>query len=380
MKGPFGIDLGTTHTVLCQHGSPLAFENSAIVPSVVAFPPQGDTLVGYQGRERRPIDAKNTIASVKRIIGEPWGSYRYQRFREVAPYDFVKTSDDQVGFRTRAGLHDPRTIAATLLARLSREHDLDPSADVLVTVPASFTAPQRDATHDAVRRAGFESVRLIEEPVATAIAYLERSNLRYAAVYDPGGGTFDLAVIDCTTSPFRVVGNDGDPFLGGEDVDRAIAEHVADRVLREAGWDLRSERLTFDRLVQEAERAKILLSQTERAELSISRVDEAAPPEIPTVTLDRVMLDRLTHELMGRTFACCDRTLASAGLKASDIQAVFLAGGATLLPGVAEHVGQYFGRRPRSDLNPLHVVGVGASLAASRPKLLASLDDVFGRR
>ena len=381
MLRPVGIDLGTTHTVVCHHGSPCLFSGSATVPSVVAYPPTGRVLVGGSARLRRAIDPKNTISSAKRVIGESWGSYRFQRFREVFPYEFVKTNDGQVGFRTRAGVQDPRTVAKALLSKLMSEAGIEVSAtSALVTVPAAFGKAQRDATAIAVAASGFGAVRLIEEPVATAVAYLERSNLRYAAVYDLGGGTFDLAVIDCTKKPFRVIGNDGDPFLGGDDVDRAIAEHVARTVLRSAGWDLKSDRLVFDKLLAESEQAKIRLSREEQTTIDLSRVDEAAPPSASPVEIDRELLSRLTHELLQRTLACCDRTLSDAGIRAKDIQAVFLAGGATLLPGMSDLVGHYFGRRPRVDINPLHVVGLGASLVASRPRLLEALDDVFAEK
>ena len=275
-------------------------------------------------------------------------------------------------------MQDPRTVAETLLSRLMNDAELDVASTMaLVTVPAAFGSAQRKATAVAVAAAGFGSVRLIEEPVATAVAYLDRSNLRYAAVYDLGGGTFDLAVIDCTKKPFRVIANDGDPFLGGDDVDRAIAEHVVRTVLRSVGWDLKSDRLVFDKLLAEAERAKVRLSTEEKTVIDLSGIDEAAPAQTPRVEIDRALLSQLTHELLQRTLACCDRTLAAAGVTARQIEAVFLAGGATLLPGMSDLVGQYFGRRPRVDINPLHVVGLGASLAASRPRLLEALDDVF---
>jgi molecular chaperone DnaK len=381
---PIGVDLGTTNTVASLYGEPIVLGEggyrSAILPSVVAYLPDRGVEVGWPARARRVIDARNTIASAKRIIGERWGSYRFQRFREVFPYDFVETADGQVGFQTRAGVQDPRTVASTLLHHLLAHGKLAaPEVSVLVTVPASFDASGRDATLEAIAGAGFPEAHLIAEPVATAIAYLKRSSLKYGIVYDLGGGTFDLAVVDCTRFPFEVIGHGGDPYLGGDDVDRALAEHVADRTLEAYGWDLRSDREVYGRLMVAAERAKRELSEAEITTLDLADVDEAAPTQVSSVMLDRGVLDQVTRELIGRTFAVCDRVLSDAGLATKDIQAVFLAGGATLLPGLREQVEHYFGKRPRSDIDPMHVVSIGASLVAARPDLARAVHGMLGR-
>jgi molecular chaperone DnaK len=239
----------------------------------------------------------------------------------------------------------------------------------VVTVPSSFHEPARKATVGAMLHAGFTEVRIVEEPVATAIAYLQRASLRYAAMYDFGGGTFDFAVIECESFPFRILAHGGDPYLGGDDVDRALALQVAEQVLRSAGWDLQSEPITFARLILACEEAKCALAADPIYMLDISSIDPAAPPALKQVSVDRAMLEAASTPLIRRTFGICDEVLSRAGVRARDIQAVFLAGGSTRLPMLHAHVSEYFGKRVRADLNPEHVVALGASIAAARPEL-----------
>mgnify|MGYP001602432158 FL=1 len=211
-------------------------------------------------------------------------------------------------------------------------------------------------------------------PVATALAYLNLSNLKRVFVYDLGGGTFDAAVVDCSRYPFRVIGHGGDPYLGGDDVDRTIALHVAERTLSRNGWDLTNDAVTFDRLVYACEMAKCELSESEHAAIAIPAVDPAAPESCGVVSITRDEVQQLTLDLVRRTFGICDDVLAEAGVRARDIDAVFLAGGSTRLPALREYVTGYFNKRPRSDLDPMHVVSMGASLAAARPGVSELLD------
>jgi len=244
----------------------------------------------------------------------------------------------------------------------------------VVTAPVGFDTRRREATALAVSKAKFASVRVIEEPIATALAYLNRSSLKYAFVYDLGGGTFDAAVVDCSSYPFRVIGHGGDPYLGGDDVDRTIALHVADRTLARDGWDLSNDAVTFDRLVLACELAKCELSESEEAAIAIPSVDPAAPESCGVIPITREQVQQLTLDLVRRTFSMCDEVLAQAGLKARDMEAVFLAGGSTRLPGLNAYIESYFGKRPRTDLDPMQVVGLGASLAAARPAVAELLD------
>ncbi len=373
-----GIDLGTTNTVAAANAGvlPLHFGevSSPILPSVVAYLPNGEVLVGMAARERRAIDVKNTLYSAKRVIGESWNSYNAREFREHYPFDLVQTRDDRVGFRTRAGIVTPTDVAAQIAQAMSRHAGLAPQEiTACVSVPVSFGVAQRAATTQALRAAGFADVKCIAEPIATALAYLDRNDVHYGCVYDLGGGTFDLAIVDCSTQPMRVVAHGGDPYLGGDDIDQQIALWASNTVLRKHGWDLQTDREAFTRLTLEAERAKVRLTKNPITLLDLEGVDPAAPPDLPKLSLDRSAVWTLSSELIGRTFTICDQVIGEAGLTVRDLQAVFLAGGATLVPGVREAVAEYFGKKLRYELDPMHVVSIGASIAAARPRLSSLL-------
>jgi molecular chaperone DnaK len=375
-----GIDLGTTHTVAAAHGSivPLSgptTRGQGLLPSIVAFPPAGGSVIGELARHRRGNDPGNTISSAKRVIGRRFSSAAATLYRERSAVEMMKGTAGQVTFKTRAGVVTPTDVATLVLRGLCSSGAMDASRlSAVVTVPVAFGEAERLATLEAVRAAGFAQVRAIEEPVASAIAYLARSSLRYGVVYDLGGGTFDVAVVDCSRYPFRVVAHGGDAYLGGDDVDFSLAELVSDRLLRENGWDLKSDTEVWERLLIEVERAKIRLASDEIATIDIDTVDPAAPTQVTTVSIDRRALRDRASTLIRRTFLICDQVLGQAGIKARDVDAVFLAGGSTSLPGLRDDVREYFGRRPRYDLEPMHVVAIGASLAAVRPDLSGLLD------
>ena len=375
-KQTVGIDLGTTNTVVARNFEALSMEGGGcVMSSAVAFPPSGATLVGQPARRRRAMDPKHTILSAKRVIGARWRSSYTPQFREHYPYDLIETPDGGVAFQTRAGLVTPVDIGGIVVSGLCRLTKCSvQDVHAVVTAPVGFDQRRRNATARAVANARFASVRLIEEPIATALAYLNRSSLKYAFVYDLGGGTFDAAVVDCSSYPFRVIGHGGDPYLGGDDVDRTIALYVADRTLARDGWDLSNDAVTFDRLVNACELAKCELSESEQAAIAIPSVDPAAPESCGIIPITREEVQKLTLDLVRSTFVTCDEVLAQAGLKARDMQAVFLAGGSTRLPGVVDYIESYFGKRPRSDLDPMEVVGLGASLAAARPAVAELLD------
>ena len=371
-----GIDLGTTNTVVARNFETLPMEGGGcVMPSAVAFLPSGAKLIGKAARRRRAMDPKNTILSAKRVIGARWRSSYTTQFQEHYPYDLIEGPDGWAVFNTRAGLVCPVEVGSTVIRGLC-ELTKCPVQDVhaVVTAPVGFDARRREATALAVSKAKFASVRVIEEPIATALAYLHRSSLKYAFVYDLGGGTFDAAVVDCSSYPFRVIGHGGDPYLGGDDVDRTIALHVANRTLARDGWDLGTDAVTFDRLVLACELAKCELSESEQAAIAIPSVDPAAPESCGIISITREQVQQLTLDLVRRTFVTCDEVLAQAGLKARDMQAIFLAGGSTRLPGLNAYIESYFGKRPRTDLNPMQVVGLGASLAAARPAVAELLD------
>jgi molecular chaperone DnaK len=379
MRRSIGLDLGTTNSVAASNAQVLPLidgdSQTTLLPSMVSFLPNGGAVLGHEARARRPIDPINTIYSSKRLMGETWTSYATQQFKTQYPHRLSACPDGLVQFETRAGAVKPSAIATLLASHLCMRAMIHPEGmSTVVTVPSSFREPARKATLAALQHAGFTDLRLIEEPVATAIAYLQRASLRYAAVYDFGGGTFDLAIVECSSFPFRVLGHSGDPYLGGDDVDRALADMVAERVLRSAGWDLKSEPITYARLVLAVEQAKCALSSVEQAEIDLTLVDPAAPPSLTQVTIDRAMLESAALPFIKRTFGICDEVLSSVKLHARDLQAVFLAGGSTRLPMLTRMLGDYFSKRLRTDLNPEHVVALGASMTAARPQLWPLLE------
>ncbi len=256
-----GIDLGTTNTVLAKNARVLPGPGGPTTPSVVSFAATGDLLVGAAARARRAIDPKNTIASAKRVIGRTFDAREARLFLEASPLSIVRLEDGGIAFATRVGAVRPEDAARLVIAEATERAGENPKKlCAVVGVPATFDDLACAATLEAARDVGFPEVRLVTEPIATAIAYLARSSLRHALVYDLGGGTFDVAIVDCTRQPFRVVASGGDAYLGGDDVDRAVACWTAEKVLRASGWDLASHPETLDRLVMECERAKLRLS------------------------------------------------------------------------------------------------------------------------
>lgn len=365
-----GIDLGTTNTVAAVDGHvvEVAKDRSALLPSVVAFPPSGATLVGVDARRRKTIDVKNTIFSAKRIIGRKWYSADTAEFKKRYTFDLVE-KDDGPAFETRAGVFTPEEIAVKVLDRVAKHDLVAPivgSFKTVVAVPSLFGHDEREATRKAAENAGFKKVEIIDEPSATAAAYLSRraQKITYAAVYDFGGGTFDLAIVDCASTPYRVLAHEGDLYLGGDDVDFNLALWVVDEVLRTHGWDLKNEPSTFARLVVECERVKVAMGDSESCALDLMQVDPAAPASVSTIEIKRETLDALSENLVMRTFVLCDQVLKKAGLKAEQMDAVFVAGGGTLLSSVRKGVENFFQKRIEYPFNPMQIVAIGASLRA----------------
>jgi len=365
-----GIDLGTTNSAIAADGQVLELRDgqhsSELLPSVVAFVPSGARVVGAAARERKLRDPKNTIHSAKRIIGQSWFSVRTRKFIKQYPFDLVD-KDGTPGFRTRAGVLTPQDVAAAIVAALCQRAGVQPKVHTaVVCVPAVFGPEQRAATAWAVEQARFAQVRTIQEPVATALAYADQglAPKGLVAVYDFGGGTFDLAVLDCSTKPFRVLAYGGDAYVGGDDIDQALADGVSREVLKRAFWDLRSEPTVFAALVVECERAKIRLCAEPETRVPLGEVDPAASLDHVDVVLTEKWLAELSAELVRSTFITCDGVLRDAGIKNKDIGAVLLAGGTTKLPVVREGVRSYFGREPLAEIDPLAVVAIGASVSA----------------
>jgi molecular chaperone DnaK len=363
-----GIDLGTTNTVLALDGTVVQHftggEGHTVVPSVVAFPPSGAVLVGGNAKKRRAIDPKNTIFSAKRLMGQSWHSYVTAKFRRQYPFDLVE-KDGAPAFKTRLGTFAPHEVGAKLIERAVHELMLDGArVQTVITVPAAFDERARQATRRAGEQAGLLNVQVIPEPVATALAYLtlQGHTARRIAVYDLGGGTFDLAVVESSATGARVLAHGGDSYLGGDDIDNTIADWVSDQVVRRLGWDLRTDTQVMDRLIVQCERAKVRLGLATQTRIDLAQVDPAAPHAAESITLEREVLESLSRDLVSRTFLVCDQVLGAAGLTVRDVDAVFMSGGTTLLPMVRDGVARYFGKLPRCDFDPMEVVATGASL------------------
>lgn len=362
-----GIDLGTTNTVASieNYVHAISDQGGSTLPSVVAFLPNGTTQIGAAASRRRAIDSENTIFSSKRLIGRRYSDTQTAEFQERYPFEVVCQGDDEPAFKTRAGQFTPTQIASIILSAV---HDklkhLSWGLDAkIITVPAAYNASQRRATTAAAQQSGLGDVQLVDEPTAAAAAYMALpGSVKTAAVYDLGGGTFDFAVLDCTRRPPRLLANASDLFLGGDDIDVKIADWVAAQVLKTHNWDLRNYAEVEARLVAECERAKIRLSRSESTVVELAQVDPDCPAAAEGLPLSRAVMDDLSGPIVQNTFLTCDGVIRNAGLRASDLDAVFLAGGSSHIPEVQNGVEAYFGQRGRTDIEPTEVVAIGASL------------------
>jgi molecular chaperone DnaK len=371
-----GIDLGTTNTVVaCVRSGRvhvLADEQGRrLLPSVVSFPPTGEVLVGHSAKERRVVDAKNTIASVKRLIGHAWSSEGIQRARQRMPFD-LREGPGQTPLIVACGKeHTLPEISAFILelAKHIAERALGETVDrAVITVPAHFNELQRAATKVAGRVAGLEVLRIINEPTAAALAYgLGRFAQERVAVYDFGGGTFDCTLLQLSGNVFEVLATAGDSFLGGDDLDLAIADRMAEAFLHAHRYDPSADPQAFERLRVAGEKVKIDLSTSERAQTKLREVAFG----VGGVHLDldfgitRDELEMLATPLVERTFSVCQEALSMAQLTVSDFDKVILVGGSTRIPLVRRRVEQFFGRPPLDRVNPEEVVAIGAAVQAA---------------
>src|ERR1700719_109827 len=367
-----GIDLGTTNSVIAatQGGQSTVIPNaegSRTTPSVVAFTPQGERLVGQLARRQAILNPKGTIYSAKRFIG--------RRYDEVASelsavsFDVVPGPDGSARFKIRDRLYAPEEISALVLRKLAEDASKflgEKVTEAVITVPAYFNDAQRQATKDAGRIAGLEVLRIINEPTAAALAYgLEKKGSGTIAVYDLGGGTFDISILDIAEGVVEVKSTNGDTFLGGEDFDQRVIDFLADEFRKEQGIDLRKDRLALQRLKDAAEKAKIELSSTIETEVNLPFItaDQSGPKHL-NIKLSRAKLEQLVGDLIERTVGPCRAALKDAGLEARDIAEVILVGGMTRMPKVVDTVQKFFGREPHKGVNPDEVVAVGAAIQA----------------
>ena len=370
-----GIDLGTTNSVVAvmEQGEPVVISSSEggrLIPSVVAFNSKsGERLVGQVARRQAVTNPDNTIFSVKRLMGRKYTDAEVQKAIKILPYKIVERSNGDAAVVMGGKDYSPPEISAMILQKLKHDAEQylgEPVTQAVITVPAYFNDSQRQATKDAGRIAGLEVLRIINEPTASALAYgLDKNVEKRIAVYDLGGGTFDISILDVGDGVFEVKATNGDTFLGGDDFDQRILNWVADEFRSEQGIDLRQDRMALQRLKEAAEKAKIELSTVMQSEINLPFITaDASGPKHMQMMLTRSKLEQLTADLIERTVGPCRRALEDSGLSASSIDEVVLVGGMTRMPAVQEAVRKFFGREPHKGVNPDEVVAVGATIQA----------------
>jgi molecular chaperone DnaK len=369
-----GIDLGTTNSCVAvmEGGSPhvvASREGSRTTPSIVAFTAKGERLVGQIAKQQALTNPQNTVASVKRLIGRKLNSPEAARATQIVPYKITESPNGDVRIRIKERDYSPPEISAMILTRLKQmaEEFLGGEvSDAIITVPAYFDDSQRQATKDAGRIAGLNVLRILNEPTAAALAYgLQESGTKRVAVYDLGGGTFDISILQIGDGVFEVKSTCGDTFLGGEDFDAKIVEWLLREFKNETAIDLSSDRLAMQRLKEAAEKAKCELSREETTQIQLPFIaQDAAGPHHLVRTLDRPTFETLVGDLIERTKGPCLDALKMAGLAPEQIDEVILVGGQTRTPRVVESVRETFGREPNRQINPDEVVGIGAAIQA----------------
>jgi len=369
-----GIDLGTTNScVAVMDGKePKVLENAEgarTTPSVVAFTEDGERLIGQTARRQAVTNPENTFFAIKRLIGRNMDDPMVKKDIDMVPYHIVKDKSGAAWVKGRDKNYSPSEISAFILQKMKEtaESYLGSTVDqAVITVPAYFNDAQRQATKDAGKIAGLEVLRIINEPTAAALAYgFDKEDGKTIAVYDLGGGTFDVSILEIGDGVFEVKATNGDTFLGGEDFDVRIVDYLADEFKKENGVDLRKDKLAVQRLREEAEKAKKELSSSKQYEVNLPFITaDASGPKHLTMKLSRAKLESLVDDLVKRTIDPCKKALKDAGLKASDIDEVVLVGGMTRMPKVQEAVAAFFGREPHKGVNPDEVVAMGAAIQA----------------
>ena len=378
MAKVIGIDLGTTNSCVAvmEGGKPKVIENSEgarTTPSVVAFTKDGERLIGQPAKRQAVTNPDNTIFAVKRLIGRRFDDPITKKDTELVPYKIVKGPNGDAWVHAGGKDYSPSQISAFILQKMKETAEAylgETVTQAVITVPAYFNDAQRQATKDAGQIAGLEVLRIINEPTAAALAYgLEKDDGKTIAVYDLGGGTFDVSVLEIGDGVFEVKSTNGDTFLGGEDFDARIVNWLADRFKAKENIDLRTDRLALQRLKEAAEKAKIELSSAATTEINqpfiTARMEGGTTTPLHLVeTLTRAELEKLVGDLIERTIDPCKKALKDAGLEAKDIAEVVLVGGQTRMPRVRERVKEFFGRDPHTGVNPDEVVAMGAAIQA----------------
>jgi molecular chaperone DnaK len=369
-----GIDLGTTNSVVAvmEGGEPKVLvnsEGSRITPSVVAFTDKGERLVGQIARRQAITNPENTVYAVKRLIGRRFSDPEVQKDVKITSYKIVEASNGDAWVHAQGKDYSTQEISAMVLQKMKQtaeDYLGDKVTEAVITVPAYFNDSQRQATKDAGKVAGLEVLRIINEPTAASLAYgLDKKQESKIAVFDLGGGTFDISILELGDGVFEVKSTNGNTHLGGEDFDQRIIEHIADEFNKEQGIDLRKDRMALQRLKEAAEKAKIELSSATETEINLPFVTaDASGPKHLTMKLNRAKLEALVADLIDMVEGPCRQAISDAGLSASAINEVILVGGMTRMPRVQAKVKEIFGKEPSKGVNPDEVVGVGAAIQA----------------
>ncbi len=369
-----GIDLGTTNScVAVMEGStPKVIENSEgarTTPSIVAITDDGERLVGQPAKRQAVTNPERTFFAIKRLIGRTFDDPMTQKDMHLVPYKIKKAAAGDAWVEADGTDYSPSQISAFTLTKMKETAEAYLGSAVtqaVITVPAYFNDAQRQATKDAGRIAGLEVLRIINEPTAAALAYgLDKKQAGTIAVYDLGGGTFDVSILEIGDGVFEVKSTNGDTFLGGEDFDMRLVEYLADEFKREQGIDLKKDKLALQRLKEAAEKAKIELSTTAQTEINLPYITaDASGPKHLAIKLSRAKFESLVDDLVQRTIEPCKKALKDAGLSAGQIDEVVLVGGMTRMPKVQEVVKQFFGKEPHKGVNPDEVVAIGAAIQA----------------
>jgi len=372
MSKVIGIDLGTTNScVAVMEGKDWRVienaEGMRTTPSQVAFTDSGERLVGQAAKRQAVTNPENTFFAIKRLIGRRYDDPMTQKDKGLVPYKIIAGDNGDAWVESRGKKYSPSQISAFILTKMKETAEAylgEKVAQAVITVPAYFNDSQRQATKDAGRIAGLEVLRIINEPTAAALAYgLEKKKTGTIAVYDLGGGTFDISILEIGDGVFEVKSTNGDTFLGGEDFDKEILDYLAGEFKKETGIDLRNDRLALQRLKEAAEKAKIELSSAMQTEVNLPFItaDQTGPKHLVR-KLSRAMLESLVDKLIQKTIEPCRQALKDAGVTAGEIDEVVLVGGMTRMPKVVETVKQFFGRDPHQGVNPDEVVAVGAAI------------------
>jgi molecular chaperone DnaK len=370
-----GIDLGTTNSVVAvMEGKDVKVipnkQGSNLTPSVVAFTDSGDTLVGQLARRQAIVNPRNTVYSIKRFMGRRWAEV--QQEIKMVPYEVAGEGEQTVGVRIRGKLYTPQEISAMVLADLKQSAEAylgQPVKEAVITCPAYFNDSQRQATKEAGRIAGFDVKRIINEPTAAALAYgLDRKRGAHKiAVYDLGGGTFDISILQVDNEIVQVLATNGNTHLGGDDFDQRVMEHILTEFKKQSGIDLRNDAMALQRLKEAAEKAKVELSSMMETDLNLPFIaqDAGRGPVHLTMKLTRATLEQLIGDLIQSTLEPCQAALTDAKLKPADIDEVVLVGGSTRIPMAQKLVKDFFGREPNRSVNPDEVVAIGAAIQAA---------------